>query len=269
MTSKIIYVILGAFLSVHLLSALYYYVTIAQFGTLQEMALFGDSFGALNSFFSGLALAGVVYSLLLQRQDLQATLQEMKDSTKVAESSSKLLEDQLISMDRNNTIGILKQKLADNDFLNEDDKIYSKLIIDELTQEILTESRYQSAFKPVIGLHSTNQLFQFPPDAYYLTFGLKINIPAHIIVENTKKDQNLTFELFGDENGAEITVDSKSKYFLMKLRSTQSLAFLDFIVKPLKSNMKWRQALIISFEKNENNVPDYRIVFSDPISIEG
>ena len=39
---------------------------------------FGDMFGALNAFFSALALAGVIYAILLQRQDLKLQREELK-----------------------------------------------------------------------------------------------------------------------------------------------------------------------------------------------
>jgi hypothetical protein len=40
---------------------------------------FGDKFGFINSLFSGLALAGIIFSIYLQRQELRETRQEFKD----------------------------------------------------------------------------------------------------------------------------------------------------------------------------------------------
>src|SRR5688572_19500767 len=39
---------------------------------------FGDMFGAVNSLFSGLALAGVIYAIILQRQELALQRQELE-----------------------------------------------------------------------------------------------------------------------------------------------------------------------------------------------
>lgn len=39
---------------------------------------FGDMFGAVNSLFSGLAFAGVIYAILLQRKELKMQRQELK-----------------------------------------------------------------------------------------------------------------------------------------------------------------------------------------------
>src|SRR5690606_17512203 len=43
---------------------------------------FGDSFGALNSLFSGLALSGVVVTILLQRTELSLQRTELKETRK-------------------------------------------------------------------------------------------------------------------------------------------------------------------------------------------
>lgn len=44
----------------------------------QIRASFGDAFGSVNSLFSGLALAGVVYALILQRKELQMQREELQ-----------------------------------------------------------------------------------------------------------------------------------------------------------------------------------------------
>ena len=41
---------------------------------------FGDSFGGVSALFSALAMAGVIYSLVLQRDDIKLTLAELKSS---------------------------------------------------------------------------------------------------------------------------------------------------------------------------------------------
>jgi hypothetical protein len=46
---------------------------------------FGDMFGALNTFFTGLALAGVVYSIREQRRQLEIAEKELKEASITAE----------------------------------------------------------------------------------------------------------------------------------------------------------------------------------------
>lgn len=41
---------------------------------------FGDSFGAINALFSGLAFAGVIFTILLQRNELALQRQELEDT---------------------------------------------------------------------------------------------------------------------------------------------------------------------------------------------
>lgn len=58
---------------------------------------FGDSFGAINALFTGLALAAVVATLFVQRADLITSLNELKLSTKALEAqavaSTQLIEE--------------------------------------------------------------------------------------------------------------------------------------------------------------------------------
>jgi hypothetical protein len=45
-----------------------------------ERGTFGDSFGAINSLFSGLAFAGIIYTITLQKQELSLQRQELADT---------------------------------------------------------------------------------------------------------------------------------------------------------------------------------------------
>ena len=45
-----------------------------------EKGEFGDTFGALNALFAGLAFAGVIWAILLQRKELELQRQELKDT---------------------------------------------------------------------------------------------------------------------------------------------------------------------------------------------
>lgn len=43
---------------------------------------FGDKFGAINALFSGLAFAGIIFTILLQRRDLSLQRQELEETRK-------------------------------------------------------------------------------------------------------------------------------------------------------------------------------------------
>lgn len=57
-----------------------------------ERGQFGDMFGAVNSLFSGLAFAGVVYTILLQRKELALQRNEISKSTKELEGQKNLMD---------------------------------------------------------------------------------------------------------------------------------------------------------------------------------
>ena len=82
-----LFVVFVVFLSIWLQSHEYDVGTTGQFG---------DSFGPLTSLFTGLAFAGVVVSLILQRRELQASLTELRQSVaaqqEIAEASKQQLE---------------------------------------------------------------------------------------------------------------------------------------------------------------------------------
>ena len=68
---------------------------------LEDRAFYGDSFGSINTLFSGLALAGIIFTILLQKNELKLQRLELKDTrvelkrSAVAQEKSKLaLKDQ-------------------------------------------------------------------------------------------------------------------------------------------------------------------------------
>jgi len=60
----------------------------------QTRSSFGQMFGVTNTLFSGAALAGVIFALLLQRRELEMTRQALSQSTKAQEKSEKALNEQ-------------------------------------------------------------------------------------------------------------------------------------------------------------------------------
>ena len=46
---------------------------------------FGDKFGSVNALFSGLAFAGLIYTIILQRKDLQLQKKDLELTRKVSE----------------------------------------------------------------------------------------------------------------------------------------------------------------------------------------
>ena len=72
----------------------------------QNRGTFGDMFGAVNALFSGLAFAGIIYTILLQRrelelqrEELQATRAELSRSASAQEKSEQALQAQVEATD--------------------------------------------------------------------------------------------------------------------------------------------------------------------------
>lgn len=81
------------------------YFTYIAFNRWEDRSSFGGMFGAVGTLFSGLAFAGVVYAILLQRRDLEMqrkelemTREELKRSAEAQERSEKALFEQAKQM---------------------------------------------------------------------------------------------------------------------------------------------------------------------------
>jgi signal transduction histidine kinase len=74
------------------------YLVYLKFSNWNERADFGEMFGAVNTLFSGLAFAGVIYAVFLQRRELELqryelemTREELRRSATAQEKSEKAL----------------------------------------------------------------------------------------------------------------------------------------------------------------------------------
>lgn len=70
--------IIGIFLAVIGLWAMSYVAIESLFPTISERGQFGDQYGAVNALFSGLAFAGVIIAIWLQRKDLELQRDELR-----------------------------------------------------------------------------------------------------------------------------------------------------------------------------------------------
>ena len=80
------------------LQAIFGMIVYISLGTWTERGTFGDMFGVVNSLFSGLAFAGVIYTIFLQhkelslqREELTLTRQELSRSASAQEKSEQAL----------------------------------------------------------------------------------------------------------------------------------------------------------------------------------
>ena len=63
-----------------------------------ERGTFGDSFGAVNALFSGFAFAGLIYTIVLQRKEIEANREEIRKTNRSQRHAQKVMDAQLIQM---------------------------------------------------------------------------------------------------------------------------------------------------------------------------
>src|SRR5687768_4410692 len=73
---------------VWMLSYVLIYISIEQ----KNQGTFGDTFGAINSLFSGLAIAGIIYTILMQRKELRLQRKELMETRKELRRSAEAQE---------------------------------------------------------------------------------------------------------------------------------------------------------------------------------
>lgn len=77
---------------------------------------FGDQFGAVNALFSGLAFAGLIFTIILQRRDLELQRNELKLQRQELTLSRKEMEDQTAEFEKQNET--LRIQRFENTFFN-------------------------------------------------------------------------------------------------------------------------------------------------------
>jgi hypothetical protein len=96
---KVLFIIVSALILIWALSGI---IIITSINDWSHRGALGDLFGVINSLFSGLALAGLIYTiyqskkdLLLQREEIEINRKELIKSRKIQEKSEKALEEQV------------------------------------------------------------------------------------------------------------------------------------------------------------------------------
>ena len=77
---------------------------------------FGDQFGAVNALFSGLAFAGLIYTIILQRRDLELQRKDLKLQRDELALNRKEMEEQTAEFEKQNET--LKIQRFENTFFN-------------------------------------------------------------------------------------------------------------------------------------------------------
>lgn len=78
------------------------------FPTPQDRGLFGDSFGVANTLFSGLALAGIIIALFMQREELELQREELRATREELKHQREALELQASALQRQADLSYLQ-----------------------------------------------------------------------------------------------------------------------------------------------------------------
>jgi len=118
--------------AVFLIQTGYWYALTKRIALWPDRSAFGDMFGALNTAFSGLAFAGVIYAIVLQRRELQLqrrelilqrrelelTREELQRSASAQEKSEKALKDQVEELIHQRRLSILPGFIVYQEYYN-------------------------------------------------------------------------------------------------------------------------------------------------------
>ena len=82
----------------------------------EQRGTFGDQFGAVNALFSGLAFAGLIYTIILQRHDLKLQRRDLRLQREELALTRKEMEEQTAEFEKQNET--LKIQRFENTFFN-------------------------------------------------------------------------------------------------------------------------------------------------------
>jgi hypothetical protein len=91
-----------------------------------SLGLFGDQFGAVNALFSGLAFAGLIYTILLQKEELKAQREELTLTRQEIEGQKLELKQQ------NETFTLQRFETSFFNMLSQHNQMVSEIIINQV-----------------------------------------------------------------------------------------------------------------------------------------
>lgn len=91
----------------------------------QKRGQFGDLFGAANALFSGLAFAGIIYTIYLQRKEIALQRKELKTSRDILIKSAEAQEISASALNEQTKLAVISAKL---NVLNSSLSVISELV---------------------------------------------------------------------------------------------------------------------------------------------
>lgn len=113
-----------------------------------ERGTFGDQFGAVNALFSGLAFAGLIYTIILQRRDLKLQRRDLRLQREELALTRKEMEEQTAEFEKQNET--LKIQRFENTFFNmmsQFQEVVNNLTVMVTTSSGIYESKGRDVFQ--------------------------------------------------------------------------------------------------------------------------
>lgn len=275
MNSQKKYIIIFAALCVVLLVIIQaYFIYVKQtFGKLENASVYGDSFGALNAVFSGLAFAGVIVTVLIQMEELRATRDELKKSADAQQESSKILQEQLRITKVSSDLDVLTNyisRLNNSHEENYNEKIkLAKQIIDLKIKDIYLKPEFFHLIKPNLYISSKklniDNAFDYTSMDYKFKFTLGNSGNSFLISSAIQEVNKSPKELFRSNLPTSLPIEIEAIYekkmditFNLWCKVTSLNWQVRMIVYPNYSN----QILIESIILNSNGkaiIKDYGV----------
>jgi hypothetical protein len=158
--------------------AVVYFFCVKNIFSLNQQGTFGDMYGALNAIFAGFAFAGIIITIIMQKEELMLTRKEMEltrkeleKSTVAQEQSQGALKKQLKNMELTTKMDFLNKyivSISDNK-AKKDEHYAANAILAAITEKQFLSKENLDIIKPIfqsinpkpIGLRSLNNSYRF------------------------------------------------------------------------------------------------------------
>lgn len=182
-----------------------------------ERGTFGDMFGAANALFSGAALAGVIYAILLQRHEISIAKRELRYTREILKDQTKNLELQNAATGQQIFEGTFFQLLS---------------ILVEITNQIdLDGNRGKSNGKDALKI--------FKRRAYSLV------TPSYDVMSSVLEDFESEYEIFFKQNGHELGHYFRTLYNLIKFVDKSDAVKKRFYTSLVRAQMSDDEAALL------------------------
>ncbi len=204
-----IFIAMIVLIIVVLVGAYYLIPYIVKDGLPSSLGLFGDQFGAVNALFSGLAFAGLIYTILLQKEELKAQREELRYTRDEIEGQKLELRQQ------NETLTLQRFETSFFNMLSQHNEMVSRLSVmlggkDYLGKWVISE------FSRLFHMRLNDYYVQLPQEERQMRVAQRANDVFLEIIRNEIKNTGFYFrslsKIFSFLDEMNFSWNEKNKY---------------------------------------------------------